>query len=79
MDIAIKKFPYRYMEYEKVMMKREIEIMFPNAIPLLDQREPVIANLEEEDLSKLQSSILAILHMVFMSIKVNSILRLFIV
>ena len=54
MDIAIKKFPYRYMEYEKVMMKREIEIMFPNAIPLLDQREPVIANLEEEDFSKLQ-------------------------
>ena len=53
MDISIKKFPYRYMEYEKDMMKREIEIMFPHAIPMLDRREPAISNLQEEDLAKL--------------------------
>ena len=53
MDIRIKKFPYRYMEYEKTMMKREIKIMFPHAILLLDQREPIISNLKEEDLSRL--------------------------
>ena len=53
MDIAIKKFPYKYMEYEKAMMKREIEVMFPHAIPMLDQRDPIILNLQEEDLAKL--------------------------
>lgn len=53
MDIAVKKFPYRYMEYEKFLMKREIQVMFPHAIPMLDQREPVIVNLREEDLPKL--------------------------
>ena len=52
MDISIKKFPYRYMEYEKDMMKREIKIMFPHAIPMLDRREPIISNLQEDDLSK---------------------------
>jgi hypothetical protein len=41
------------MEYEKVMMKREIETMFPHALPLLDQREPIITNLKEEDLNRL--------------------------
>ena len=53
MDIAVRKFPYRYMEYEKKMMKREIECIFPHAIPMLNQRDPVISNLREEDLQKL--------------------------
>lgn len=53
MDIVVKKFPYRYMEYEKDMMKREIKTMFPHAIPKLDQREPTINNLREEDIPKL--------------------------
>ena len=53
MDIVVKKFPYRYMEYEKAMMKREIVTMFPHAIPMLDQRESVITNLREEDLASL--------------------------
>lgn len=53
MDIPIKKFPYKYMEYEKAMMKREIEIMFPHAISLLDRRDPVISNVREEDFPKL--------------------------
>ena len=53
MDVSVKKFPYRYMEYEKAMMKREIEVMFPHAELFLDRREPVISNLREEDLPNL--------------------------
>ena len=31
MSIVLKKFPYKYMEYEKYMMRRELFSFFPNA------------------------------------------------
>lgn len=53
MDVILKRFPYRYMEYEKEMMRREIEVLFPKAEYSLDLREPTISGLSENEIGKL--------------------------
>ena len=50
MDINIFLFGYKYMEYEKELLKREIESLIPNAILENDGQTYVLRNICEENL-----------------------------
>ena len=48
MNITLKMFPYKYMEYEKELMKREINKMFPGAKTISTEASISLENFNEE-------------------------------
>lgn len=53
MNVRLKMFPYRYMEYELNMMKREILTLFPSATIVEDANTILLSGINENDLQKL--------------------------
>ena len=54
MQVLLKPFPYRYMEYEKKLMIRELETFFPSAVACFQNGMWVLENLAKHEIKKLQ-------------------------
>ncbi len=57
MKIRLRKFPYKYMEYEKRMMYKEIEMMIPEASIVRETKDEIIVdtskNVSEENIKRI--------------------------
>ena len=54
MQVLLKPFPYRYMEYEKKLMIRELETFFPSAVACFQNGMWVLENLAKHEIKKLE-------------------------
>jgi len=54
MRIELEKFPYKYMEYEKILLERELQCCFTGAEIEINKNEIILNNVMENDLEKLQ-------------------------
>ena len=50
MNVCLKKFPYKYMEYEKELMYREIALLFPDSIIEDTKTGVIVSNINEKQM-----------------------------
>lgn len=54
MRVELKKFSYKYMEYEKVLLERELQSNFPNADIVTSKNTIFLDNVSEDELERLK-------------------------
>ena len=54
MQVLLKPFPYRYMEYEKKLMMRELKTFFPSAEACFQNGMLVLENIKKHEIKKLE-------------------------